>query len=350
MNRVLLPLRPPGLAALLVGAAALLDTTDLPAARISEPDTVIYGRVVERVGPREFPITAGELVWNLRTTGPGGRELRLTTRLEPLAGGRYSYRLRIPHEVLAYDLTVKAGAVGLSGAGTRVQHLAVTLDGRPLTIAASAVDGFALDPSRRAGTQQVDLEIGGDAKDTDGDGAPDDWEDRNGFDKYDPSDAPREPDPSPKPTPDTGVPPAGGAAGTGSVRTFAEWRAAWFPGSGGDLNLFGQQDADQDGVANFLEYAFGLDPTRADADEATGLPRAIRASGRPGVAFRARPGATDLVYQVETSDDLFHWEAAAGDVEELPASAGADTTAVVSTRSGDAAVGHRFFRVRVNRK
>jgi hypothetical protein len=347
MNRVLLPRLRPGLAPLLA-AAALLGAFDLPAARISEPDTVLYGRVIERVGNREFPITSGVLVWNLRTTGPGARDLRLSTRLERLADGRFSYRLRIPHAVLAYDLTVKAGAVGLSGAGTRVQHVAVTLDGRPLAIAASAVDGFALDQSRRASTQRVDLEIGGDGTDTDGDGSPDWWEDQNGFDKYDPADAPGEGNPAP--ATGTGPAPAGVTTATAPPGTFAAWRAAWFPGATGDLEFFGQQDADGDGVSNFLEYAFDLDPSRADDSGASGLPRAVHVSGRGGVAFHRRAGATDLVYQVETSADLFRWSSDPGELEELPASTSSSVRTVLSRTSADEAAGHRFFRVRVDRR
>lgn len=331
----------PTLAALILGVVA---SAHLHAARISEPDTVIYGRVVERVGEREFPLSAGELVWNLRATGPGGRDFRLVTRLARLGDGRFSYQLRIPHDVLAYDLTVKPQAIGLPASGARVEHVSVTLDGRALAIAPGAVAGFALDQTRRAGVQRVDLELAGEATDTDGDGAPDWWEDQNGLDKYDPTDGSTQ-DPH---GPGSGNGGNGGGT-TGPIRTFAEWRAAWFPTRTGDLESFGEEDGDQDGISNFLEYAFSLDPSRADDRTGGTMPRAYSAAGRHGVAFQKRPGAADLQYQVEISHDLFHWSDATADLEELPPATAGGPDTILVTRAGGEPVVQRFFRVRVNR-
>ncbi len=314
----------------------LLAPSAAHAARISEPDTVLYGRIVERLGEREFPLASGTLVWNLQTTGPGGRALQLTTTLERLADGRFSYRLRIPHEALAYNLSVKPGALGLSSAAAQVQHLSIALDGRPLTVAPTAVDGFALDQSRRAGSQRIDLELLGASTDTDGDGAPDWWEDQNGLDKYDPTDLTQAPGGDP-----------GSNHQTGSVQTFAEWRSAWFPTGTSDLDAFGLEDADQDGVSNFLEYAFSLDPTRIEQNTPDTLPRAYSDDGRLGVAFLKRAGATDLVYAVEVSDDLFQWTDGSEELEEIPAVTADPRVKFVNRSEPD---GNRFFRVRVSRQ
>ncbi|MBL9137624.1 MAG: hypothetical protein JNK85_17265 [Verrucomicrobiales bacterium] len=313
------------------------------AARISEPDTILYGRVVERLGSREFPVTQGLLVWNLRVSGPSGRDVRLETRLESLSDGRFSYRLRIPHELLAYDLTVRPKAVGLTTTSTPVQHLSVTLDGRPLNISPGAVDGFSLAQSRRAGTQRVDLELGGASTDTDGDGAPDWWEDQRGLDKYDPTDSSESAPGGPDPTI-----PSGNGIHT-IIRTFADWRAAWFPNAAGDLNAFGQEDIDKDGISNFLEYAFDLDPRQADSTIGSNLPMPFQAAGRLGLAFRRRNGATDLVYHVETSADLFQWENAAEALEALSGTTNDPSRTILADRNPTTSP-QRFFRVRVERQ
>lgn len=315
----------------------------VPAARISEPETVLYGRIADRVGDREFLVTQGQLTWNLRTTGPGAREYQLKATLEPLGGGRYSYRLAIPHQVLAYDLAVNAKSVALSSAGGRLEHLGVTLDDRSLTVNPAAVEALALDATRRASAVRVDLTFASSGTDSDGDGAPDWWEDQQGLDKFDPTDAPK----SPAEPGLTGTSNVEASASATAARTFGEWRHAWFPADSQSLDQFGQQDPDGDGVSNLLEYAFGLNPTATDADAARALPHAPAANGRGGIAFRRRTNATDLGYQVETSTDLFQWEDGAPRLAESTGES-ADTTTLVET-ADSAPTSHRFYRIRVAR-
>lgn len=327
--------------------AGLLLPLPLHASRLSEPDTVLYGRIVERLGPRDFPITRGELVWIVQSSAPGSPEVRLATRLQPLAGGRYSYQLRIPHEVLAYDLRVRPGAVGLTATPARILHRSVTLDGRPLAFLPGAVDGFSASQTSRASALRLDLETAESPIDTDGDGAPDRWEDQQGLDRFDPTDA--------APALVTPEAPPGGSPGTSTpggvtMNSFAAWRAAWFPGASGDLDRFGSEDADRDGIANLLEYAFNLDPTRVEQDAGASLPRAVADGPRRGVAFAPRDGATDLEYRVETSTDLLDWKDAGDELESvtLVTSGTARTAHVLRTGSEDSP--QRFFRVRVHRR
>ncbi|HAB18465.1 MAG TPA: hypothetical protein DCE44_18745 [Verrucomicrobiales bacterium] len=313
-------------------------------ARISEPPTVIYGRITERVGAFEFPITQGQLVWNLRTTGPGARDYQLTAQVERLGGGRFSYRLTLPHEVLAYDLNVDPKALGLGGTGARVLHQSVTLDGRLLTLAPGTIEGFALEPSRRAGRQRIDLYLSANSPDTDGDGLPDWWEDQNGLDKWDSGDAA---------SVLIGVTDSGESDPrlSSSIRTFAEWRAEWFPNSGGDLERFGLLDDDDDGISNLLEYAFNLNPTQSDAQNAGALPYPINQGGRLGVVFRQRALATDLTYQIERSADLLEWTDASPELEAVANAFGSTSTATTWVERAELpSVACRFFRVRVGRQ
>jgi hypothetical protein len=117
---------------------------------------------------------------------------------------------------------------------------------------------------------------------------PDWWEDAHGSDKWNPNDAPL-----------IGGGPGGGVGGGSGAfngQTFAEWRQHYFPGLAGDLRTFAQEDADGDGTANLIEYAFVLDPRRADTMEAADrLPYPRLADGAFGVVFTPRQ-TTDIEY------------------------------------------------------
>lgn len=315
------------------------------APHITEPDTVVYGRVVQRLGGHEFLATEGELVWTVHTTGPAARDYRLTARLSRLADGTYSYRLRIPHQVRAYNLAVADGRVGLGAASSGVQHVSATLDGKLLTVAPGVVDGFALSQASRAAAWRLDFEIpSGTAgvADSDGDGLPDWWEDANGFDKWDPTDAAKAFAPA------TVTPPT-----AGNARTLAEWRTVHFPKDTRDLDVFGADDPDHDGISNLQEYAFDLDPNHPDPSSALALPHLIWQDTRMGLAYRPRSVATDLSFQVEVSNDLFAWRNGAAELE--PAATLAASGA--SVLSGQVGVVHRdgpqaaqsFLRVRIVR-
>lgn len=312
------------------------------AARISEPSTVLYGRVVERVGQREFLRTTGNLTWNLRTTGPAGRAFQLTAPLRPLGGGVYSYQLAIPHEVLAYDLTVRSNALGLAGSAAPVEHLSVTVDGQPLTINPAAVAGFSLSQPQRASALRIDLAFSTNTQDSDGDGLPDWWEDQNGFNKYDPTDAAK----ALSLTPALSAPDSALAA---QAQTFASWRSAWFPANADDLDAFGLQDPDRDGISNLFEYAFDLNPTQADANGLQALPHIINLSGRTGLAFQKRATATDLTYRIESSADLFTWQDASNDIETVSTPGASAAISSFAVRPGHAP-SHLFLRVRIYRQ
>lgn len=323
-----------------IAIVCALAPSQIKAARISEPSTVFYGRIVERVGNREFPMTAGRLVWNLRTTGLVEQTYQLTTPVQSFAEGRFAYRLSIPHEVLAYDLTVNPKAIGLAGTGGGLRHGLVTLDGQPLTLVPTAVAGLAIDQTRRGGAVRIDLVLAAHSPDGDADGAPDWWEDQNGLDKYDPTDAAQitqEQLPSPEPT--RGI-------GSSEAQTFAGWRSLWFPGVSSDLDTFGQEDPDHDGIPNLLEYAFDLNPTESEMTTSPALPHAFTNGTRSGIAFRPRLGATDLTYIVETSPDLLRWNTGFDLVYE---SSRTGANGPETKISGDALESHRFYRVRVNR-
>lgn len=315
------------------------------AARISEPGTVLYGRIRETAGAATTTLTSGNLVWRIAAVGPGGttRTNTFTTILSPFGNNPddpLSYRLKIPHELLAHDLSVRARAVPIGAVPTRITHISIHLDGRLLEIDPLVATGFQVDQLTRASTKQINLTLETGGADSDGDGYLDAWEDANGYDKWDPGDAPMGSN-------------TGGGGGSGGAaaqaRTFGEWRQAHFPGTSGDLDAFGELDADSDGLVNLLEYAFDLNPTVADATQPGVLPQSHSSEGRQGIAFRRRAQATDLEYAVEVSPDLQQWSDGNDLLDPLPITATETRTRLVEKPASEE---HslRFFRVVVRRQ
>src|SRR5262249_13824841 len=152
-------------------------------------------------------------------------------------------------------LSVAEKTVPLTAGGWQIKHVLVSVDGKPVSLLAPATDQFTAGQASRAGTYRIDLVLGETAIDSDGDGFPDWWEDQHGTDKWNPNDAPAR----------GGGNTTGDSKGEFTGHTFAEWRQHFFPGTTGDLQVFGQQDPDADGIANLLEYAFEMNPEVADA-------------------------------------------------------------------------------------
>ncbi|WP_367871016.1 Calx-beta domain-containing protein [Luteolibacter sp. Populi] len=158
------------------------------AAFIGEPETLVYGRILNRRNPNaEQLVTAGELRWTIRK--PDGSLIHLSGEVDSLGGGKYSYLLRIPHQAVMLGQTPIAQAIPLGTTATTAFHIGITLDGGPATILPPSTSGFDLDQLSRATALRLDLEVDANATDTDGDGIADWWEDEHGLDKQNAADA-----------------------------------------------------------------------------------------------------------------------------------------------------------------
>jgi hypothetical protein len=175
-------------------------------------------------------------------------------------------------------------------------------------------------------------------------GLPDWWEDRNGYDKWDPSDAVRFAQSA-----------SGNVSGNEADRSstsFAQWRAAYFPGDVTALGEFARQDSDGDGIPHLLEYAFLLSPVRVDTELAH-LPRIEVREDRFVLSFRKRKGASDLEYHLERSEDAMTWiRVLPGEIDELSLSQEeiADHRVVIRDRPLPESGSHGFMRIRVELK
>ncbi|MGJ8697514.1 MAG: thrombospondin type 3 repeat-containing protein [Verrucomicrobiaceae bacterium] len=87
---------------------------------------------------------------------------------------------------------------------------------------------------------------------------------------------------------------------------FDQWAEEQFPSPSDRLRL---ADPDQDGISNFLEYAYGTDPN--DASSASGHSVLLMESDSQrtlSLEFSKFSGESDVNYLVEFSSDLLNWE------------------------------------------
>ena len=166
---------------------ALILTLSLPVvlhaapAGVIEPATTFYGKVIGTADLQPFLITEGRLNWIIRCAD--GTDVTLTVKLFAFNKGTFSYRLDVPHSAFSLGLAAQGGGVPLALYEQTHRHLAVTLDGVPVTLLGPAGDVFTSAQILRSSTYRLDLGVDRHAPDTDGDGVPDWWCDMYGLDK-----------------------------------------------------------------------------------------------------------------------------------------------------------------------
>ncbi|MFZ2277075.1 MAG: PQQ-dependent sugar dehydrogenase [Prosthecobacter sp.] len=137
------------------------------------------------------------------------------------------------------------------------------------------------------------------------------------------------------------------------------WLRQYYPTPGTFLD--DNADADGDGITNLFEYAFAFSPLSANGSGA-GMQAGAATAGVTTtftITFRRDPRATDLTYQMQTSDDLVVWNtitqsaagatpSGAGFVSEsdAPGEAPVKNVTVSETLSGNT---RRFARLRLIR-
>jgi hypothetical protein len=102
--------------------------------------------------------------------------------------------------------------------------------------------------------------------------------------------------------------------GTGQLRPaspYEQWALGKFPLDAGnpatETNLWGAEASPSgDGTTNVLKYALNLDPLASSASQ---LPQAgINPEGYLQISILRNPGASDVTYLVEVSEDLTIWQ------------------------------------------
>lgn len=165
---------PSTLVLLAAALSGLSGGSEARAATVSEPETVFYGRVINRISGQTYVLSEGALTWRIRRSN--GTLVTLTTQLQPLKNGTYSYRLNVPHQALGLGLTTSPNAVPLTAQPSTCVHEQISVDGFPAVILAPASSSFAVTQSKRATTYRLDLEVTSPLFDVDEDGLPDWWQ------------------------------------------------------------------------------------------------------------------------------------------------------------------------------
>lgn len=173
------------LRALFVGVAVLVSAFPMENlyAQVPEPDTVFFGRVYNRTSGQEYQVTSGSLSWTI--LGDNGVSVTVTSELASIAGGNYSYVLKVPHQAQSYQLTVDSKALPLSVDEQIFRAGTITVNGVSAAIRSNASEdgSFAASQPTRANVHRIDLEVFDLLADSDGDGIADWWEDKYGLNK-----------------------------------------------------------------------------------------------------------------------------------------------------------------------
>jgi hypothetical protein len=126
--------------------------------------------------------------------------------------------------------------------------------------------------------------------------------------------------------------PGGSPGGIAPHQSYAAWRMLYWNLAAATNSVVSGPDADpdSDGIVNFLEYAFGLDPhqTSTYAKPVAAI-EIVNGQPRVTIAFRLAPGAEDSHLLWEISNDLRSWGAPTNAFELLSTQPNLDGTAVV---------------------
>ena len=155
----------------------LLNTTIFAA--IPEPETIIYGKIINTYEGYEILVTSGTLSWEI--VDENSETFSYSTILEKQS--EFSYLLKIP-KVTAASILLDSGTllfseddiIVLSDQAKKFKHSIITVNGHKAQIIPYIFKDIILDQESRLDTFRIDLAINYVPPDTDNDDLPDFWE------------------------------------------------------------------------------------------------------------------------------------------------------------------------------
>jgi hypothetical protein len=134
---------------------------------------VWYGQVLAKSTGGNVRVTTGTLEWQIEPLS-GGAPWVISTTLTNL-NDQFSFVLRVPCETPEPAGPATPGTLVLTSPATAYRRVRVTLDGQPLAITSGAAQ-FSPALADRGRSERIDLVLGADLLDSDGDGLADAWE------------------------------------------------------------------------------------------------------------------------------------------------------------------------------
>jgi len=159
------------------------------AAALSEPPTVLYGKVIQLGQGAAYQLYGGTLTLTIVNQSNPSNHIVKQVQLRPTgAASEFSYRVELPQKYLPSSAELSENlSVGFNPLSYRFESIDV--NGSPASPLDSAQSVFSTSFANRAGQHRLDLLVSLVEDDTDGDGIPDWWEDLNGLNRLGPTDA-----------------------------------------------------------------------------------------------------------------------------------------------------------------
>ncbi len=149
----------------------------------TDSDVLFYGEVRQVSGAQTSLLQSGQLKLTFVNQNDPENRVTVETSLSPTGPGQkknFSYSLKVP---LAYLPSPERRDEYLSiGADETIFEIQeITIDGRPATLPDGSVEFYGFSFASRSADHRLDLIVGGEIEDLDGDGLPDWWERLHGL-------------------------------------------------------------------------------------------------------------------------------------------------------------------------
>ena len=137
---------------------------------------------------------------------------------------------------------------------------------------------------------------------------------------------------------------------TSILGSLDSWRKQWFGSSSNTGTAADTASYAGDGMANLVKYALGLNPT---VPVSGGLPEAKIMNNRLAITFNRLKSATDIVYEVQATGDLFGWgnSTVVWSSASTPYTGGSNSSESVTVQDPVSAgsANRRFMRLQITR-